>query len=78
MVGRNEKKKEGRKTKKKKEGEKKILLGYCPTVSQYSEELYCDIAGLGGVVGLVCIVIGGLAERQVVSRYKHCIVTVDA
>ena len=27
------------------------LLGYCPTVSQYSEELYCDTAGLESAVG---------------------------
>ena len=41
-------------------------LGYCPTVSQYNEKLYCDTAGFGGLLGLVVSV----------SQYNHCIMTV--
>ena len=42
------------------------LLGYCPTVSQYSEKLYCDTAGLESAVGSKCI-------ARVCSGWKNCI-----
>ena len=39
-------------------------LGYCPTVSQYNGELYCDTAGLRGLNGY-----------GFVLQYHNCIVT---
>ena len=38
-------------------------LGYCPTVSQYNEKLYCDTTGFGSAKCL-----------ESVSQYNHCIV----
>ena len=50
------------------ENEKKSAengLGYCLTVSQYNEKLYCDTTGLKGVQWAVVSV----------SQYNHYIVT---
>ena len=63
MAGRSEKKKKKRKKNEKKNGAK-ILLGYCPTVSQYNGKLYYDTTGLRGLNGC------GL-----VLQYNNCIVT---
>ena len=74
------------KRKKKKKERCRNGLGYCPTVSQYNEKLYCDTAGLKGVQGLAA---GGrsryswlyrdsstgLAGGELCHNTRNCIVT---
>ena len=46
-------------------------------MSQYSEELYCDTAGLESAVGSKCIAIGKNCIVRVCSSWKNCIAIGD-
>ena len=50
------------------------LLGYCPTVSQYSGELYCDTTDFGSAVGSKSIAAWG-SLGEVYFNIRECIVT---
>ena len=44
-------------------------------MSQYNEELHCDIAGLESTVGSKCIAIGKNCIARVCNGWKNCIAT---